>query len=558
MTTKRDPMKKKLYSMKKLSKEFADNTSMHGLKFIAQDEATLAERILWIALFMVGLLFAVVFSWNLWENWKQSPVLITIQTANYPIKNYHFPTVTICSVNKVSTRALGEWMSTEKTKSLKLNEIRRILEIMSTNRVENEEEVAKLSQLLFQANISSNDEGYEKLMNHLSPNCSEMVMHCSWEGKEEDCANIFESEATDDGFCCSFNSIIIRRDAHSNTRKELRYAKTSGVYAGLTVLLNAEIADYNVTSSSISGFKVSIQDPKDFARTGRIGFLASPGSQVDAAVNGQTQIGDDQLRTIDLNKRLCTTNQEINLKYFEDYTGPYCQLDCLVTHFLDDCLCVPYYYPVPARLPVCNLSSYPCLERATERVVKNASSCDCPDVCTTVWYRNEISSGTFPNSVWEYPPTVIERPEFRDLSTEELIVYAKENFVKLNVYLKSDSGMCYIMKERTTWTDFISAAGGLLGLGFGFSILSAAELFYFFLVRWFYYWYQSKRQDQMIIKVRPSYPLINTRKQMQRKSNRVNFADSLSPTYKAWNRHRHTESWDLFDQPNLIRSWVDY
>jgi len=68
---------------------------------------------------------------------------------------------------------------------------------------------------------------------------------------------------------------------------------------------------------------VSIQDPKDFARTGRIGFLASPGSQVDAAVNGQTQIGDDQLRAIDLKKRLCTTSHEINLKYFEDYTGSY-------------------------------------------------------------------------------------------------------------------------------------------------------------------------------------------------------------------------------------------
>jgi hypothetical protein len=74
---------------------------------------------------------------------------------------------------------------------------------------------------------------------------------------------------------------------------------------------------------------------------------------------------------------------------------------------------------------------------------------------------------------------------------------------------------------------YLAAAGGLLGLGFGFSILSAAELFYFFLVRWFYYWYQSKRQDQMIIKVRPSYPLINTRQQMQRKSNRV-FASILT------------------------------
>lgn len=68
-------------------------------------------------------------------------------------------------------------------------------------------------------------------------------------------------------------------------------------------------------------FQVSIQDPKDFARTGRIGFLASPGFQIDAAVNGQTQIGDNQLRTIDLKKRLCTTTQEITLQYFEDYTG---------------------------------------------------------------------------------------------------------------------------------------------------------------------------------------------------------------------------------------------
>ena len=52
-------------------------------------------------------------------------------------------------------------------KDFKLNEIRRILEIMSTNRVENEEEVANLSQLLSQSNINSNEEGYEKLMNHV-------------------------------------------------------------------------------------------------------------------------------------------------------------------------------------------------------------------------------------------------------------------------------------------------------------------------------------------------------------------------------------------------------
>jgi hypothetical protein len=39
---------------------------------------------------------------------------------------------------------------------------------------------------------------------------------------------------------------------------------------------------------------------------------------------------------------------------------------------------------------------------------------------------------------------------------------------------------------------------------------------------------------------------------------KANFADRLPPTYKAWNRRQHIESWDYLDQPNLIRSWVDY
>lgn len=54
-----------------------------------------------------------------------------------------------------------------RAKGFKLDEIRRILEIMSTNRVENEEEVAKLSQLLLQADITTKDEGYENLMNRV-------------------------------------------------------------------------------------------------------------------------------------------------------------------------------------------------------------------------------------------------------------------------------------------------------------------------------------------------------------------------------------------------------
>lgn len=91
--------------------------------------------------------------------------------------------------------------------------------------------------------------------------------------------------------------------------------------------------------------KVSIQDPEDFPRTGRIGFMVSPGHQIEVTVTGQTQISNDRLETIGLDKRLCAADGEIKLKYFDRYTGPFCNLDCIIELFLNQCLCVPFYFP---------------------------------------------------------------------------------------------------------------------------------------------------------------------------------------------------------------------
>ena len=63
-----------------------------------------------------------------------------------------------------------------RAKHFKLNEIRRILEIMSTNRVEDEIEVLTLSRLLLQANITSNDHKYEKLMDTVSIDLSPCII----------------------------------------------------------------------------------------------------------------------------------------------------------------------------------------------------------------------------------------------------------------------------------------------------------------------------------------------------------------------------------------------
>lgn len=145
-------------------------------------------------------------------------------------------------------------------------------------------------------------------------------------------------------------------------------SQSSGVYGGLTIILDAELHDYNITSTTTVGFKVSIQSPDDFARTEKIGFMVasflicncficikrsyylmdqvSPGSQVDAAVTGQAVRSDSRLQSIKLEQRECVIgNDEIKLKQFDTYTSPYCTLDCLTDSLVKKCGCVPYYFP---------------------------------------------------------------------------------------------------------------------------------------------------------------------------------------------------------------------
>lgn len=179
-------------------------------------------------------------------------------------------------------------------------------------------------------------------------------------------------------------------------------------------------------------------------------------------------------------------------------------------------------------------------------MTSNASVCDCPDECNMVRYSNEISSGTYPNPTTVFPSSILRRRKFRDLVTDDAAAFNRyaeyyyindlelrwksvhvfassvrdrTNLIKLNVYLKSISGMSYIMDQRTTWADFIcrpylvhkwaaislivlmnfaAATGGLFGLGFGFSILSAAELFYFLTVRWCYHAHRAGKEKVAI------------------------------------------------------------
>ena len=88
-------------------------------------------------MFFFGLLFAVIWSSTVYINWINNPILTTVQSPTFPvgfvlsinlvikqvrvnssfdlyqIHTYPFPSISICSVNKVSTKDLAWYMASE-------------------------------------------------------------------------------------------------------------------------------------------------------------------------------------------------------------------------------------------------------------------------------------------------------------------------------------------------------------------------------------------------------------------------------------------------------------
>lgn len=54
------------------------------------------HRLLWIIAFSVSLWLCVSMSQNIWIQWQQNPIQLTIAKKTVPISSIPFPTVTIC------------------------------------------------------------------------------------------------------------------------------------------------------------------------------------------------------------------------------------------------------------------------------------------------------------------------------------------------------------------------------------------------------------------------------------------------------------------------------
>lgn len=194
----------------------------------------LSNSCVWFLVIAATVCFAVCISMHSWALYTENPTVTSLQSQRYPVWMVPFPTVSVCSINRISRQAAKQYaaelcvhtMHTQTRAQFRLTAaIRRVAHNAQLNvsgtlrqlrylgRLYDHSEDNFNDLLQFQAILDESDSAplgaFDVLyrMAQLTPKCSDQLVKCQWQGRDIDCADIFTTRLTSAGYCCTFNNV---------------------------------------------------------------------------------------------------------------------------------------------------------------------------------------------------------------------------------------------------------------------------------------------------------------------------------------------------------------
>ncbi|CAG9772263.1 unnamed protein product [Ceutorhynchus assimilis] len=158
----------------------------------------------------------------------------------------------------------------------------------------------------------------------------------------------------------------------------------------------------------------------------------------------------EDTRQLTMKQRKCVFEGEVKLKVDKIYTYTACSIQCRMDIAQERCGCVPFFYPKVPGYSYCNVVRLRCIAKNLPAILDNAN-CDCLLACNHTIYDVEGKNTTSSRQM-----------EIKFISWP-MIRYKREVLFG--------------------WVDLLVSFGGIAGLFLGFSLLSAAEIIYYFTLR---------------------------------------------------------------------------
>ncbi|XP_067636591.1 pickpocket protein 28-like [Eurosta solidaginis] len=471
--------------------DYCENTSIHGLKYIVNKSLYPIERLFFAISFICVVLGTAYFVAKIYEKWNYTPMIVSINPKTSYITDEPFPAVTICNLNQVS-----------KKKVEKLSEFSfkyAIIQMMCKRKVNHAI-----------ADAISDWSNMKNLIYETSQSCERMLLECKYGGRIFNCSEIFNSIITDNGLCCTFNIVdpkLLYRSTISKSflnsvynhpmdympvywSPDKGYSKDLpekfipmksvgiGESLGLNVILNVERDNYYCSSSDGVGFKILLHNALEVPHMREIGMLLEPGYETKMSIRAERIESDEYVRDIRQSSRKCLFEDERHLRIYNAYTEHNCITECSAGQIYRNCNCIPFFKPMlHDNDSICSFYDTSCVERIRlKTMIIEESSCalKCLGSCNDLKYSS--SSFSAPLIIDDFKHKVqIEK----NMSDE----YWMKNVAIVNIYFKDTTYRSEKNMDFVGATDFLSNIGGIIGLFFGFSFVSLAELIFYVILR---------------------------------------------------------------------------
>ena len=170
----------------------------------------LLSRWIWILVTSSALIAAIALLWISW-NWNAlTPTTTVIESTNFPTFNLPFPSITICTMNRISMDAAVKIATTmQRPANMTAMELALKFKLMLHFKgIGNatDAQYEELNDILVTNNVN-----VDNLLERLAPDCDDIIQRCNWKGNLWRCDDLFQKTNSSEGMCCSFNNYAFKK-----------------------------------------------------------------------------------------------------------------------------------------------------------------------------------------------------------------------------------------------------------------------------------------------------------------------------------------------------------
>ncbi|KAH8310985.1 hypothetical protein KR044_003768, partial [Drosophila immigrans] len=493
-------------------KDLLQNLSFHCYGKLVEHGYRNHERFFWLVFHITALSVLIAFVWNTYKD--ETEVLVTtIYNPQYPVSDVDLPAVSVCSMNRISKRAVRLYAQQLSDKDPKFRNASYFYrELRSFAMYYGSEESCDFQRVLgFQSFLDTRDtEPYELFFNSrrhlrdLTPNCSDMFVSCRLAGQPFDCMTQFRESITSYGFCCTFN---LRGKYFKGRPYSQRFF---GADMGLSLTLKADPSDNFYKIHKRDGFAPeNYPDPQSGSVTIR---FVSAGRITQLPVHPRIIETVPEARHMSPRVRNCLFEDEIRHNFTQRYTFSKCISACRARSIFSLCGCLPFnipmgFIPYAVGRVYCTLQHMECLQRykfkwlnvitsrefmpGLEHELEDALYCpDCLASCSEIRY-NVRGAMTLALKGLYKPMTSNNNNDANNSYSQD-----SAELAVVRIYFAETHIQYFRQIIKNAWYEIFSTIGNICGIIAGFSLIGICELL-FFLAKQLWHAYKAELKAEL-------------------------------------------------------------